>query len=84
MRLKDVSGRFDSSKFYKGKYKKFECHINYSSNYDSWYYCVSSNDERDIRYNSLWDEVDFKTQEDCVKACQKYIDEVIRIRKGQQ
>ncbi len=83
MRLKDVSGRFDSSKFYKGKYKKFECHINYFSNYDSWYYCISSNDERDIRYNSLWDEVDFKTQEDCIKACQKYVDGVIRSRKEQ-
>lgn len=27
MKLKDVTGRFDSSKFYKGKYKKFECNI---------------------------------------------------------
>ena len=31
MKLKDVTGRFDSSKFYKGKYKKFECNINYLS-----------------------------------------------------
>ncbi len=30
MRLKDVSPRFTIGKFYKGKYKKFECHINYS------------------------------------------------------
>ena len=76
MRLKDITGRFDSSKFYKGKYKKFECHVNYSSNLDSWYYCIDSDDERDIRYNSLWDKIEFKTQEDCVKACQAYIDEV--------
>lgn len=34
MRLKDVTGRFGNSKFYKGKYKKFECRINYSSNLD--------------------------------------------------
>lgn len=72
MRLKDVSERFDSSKFYKGKYKKFECHINYSSN-----------DERDIRYNSLWNGIKFKTQEECVNACQKYIDEVIKGGKEQ-
>ena len=72
MRLKDVTRRFDSSKFYKGKYKKFECHINYSSN-----------DERDIRYNSLWNGIKFKTQEECVNACQKYIDEVIKGRKEQ-
>lgn len=78
MRLKDVTWRFDSSKFYKGRYRKFECRINYSSNYNSWYYCIDSNDKRDIRYNSLWGNTEFKTQEDCVKACQKYIDEVLK------
>lgn len=78
MRLKDVTRIFDSSKFYKGKYKKFECGINYSSNYNSWYYCIDSKDERDIRHNSLWSDETFKTQEECVNACQKYIDEVLK------
>lgn len=83
MRLKDVSGRFDSGKFYKGKYKKFECHINHFSDDDIWYYYISSNDKRDIRYNSLWNDIKFKTQEECVNACQKYIDEVNKGRKEQ-
>ena len=78
MRLKDVTRRFDSSKFYKGKYKKFECHINYSSNKNIWYYVIDSKDERDIRYNSLWDNIKFKTQEECIIDCQKYIDKVIK------
>jgi hypothetical protein len=82
MRLKDVTGRFDSgNKFYKGKYKKFECCINYSSNDNIWYYHIDSNDERDIRYNSLWNGIKFKTQEDCIKDCQKYIDEVLKNAK---
>ena len=81
MRLKDVTGRFGNSKFYRGKYKKFECRINYSSNLDCWYYCINSKDERDIRYGSLWDRIEFKTQEDCIEACQKYIDEVIKNAK---
>lgn len=81
MRLKDVTRRFSSGKFYEGKYKKFECHINYSSYSDSWYYHISSNDKRDIRYNSLWDELKFKTKEDCIEACQKYIDEVLKNAK---
>lgn len=68
MRLKDVTGRFGNSKFYRGEYKKFECRINYSSNLDCWYYCINSKDERDIRYNSLWNEIEFKTQEDCIKG----------------
>lgn len=81
MRLKDVTPRFYTNKIYKGKYKKFECIINYSVKYNSWYYVIDSNDERDIRYNSLWDEVDFKTQEDCIKGCQAYIDEVLKNAK---
>ena len=57
--------------------------INFSSNDDIWYYYISSNDERDIRHNSLWNDIKFKTQEECVLACQKYIDEVIKDRKEQ-
>lgn len=65
----------------KASTKKFECHINYSSNDDIWYYCVYSNDERDIKHNSLWNGKKFKTQEECVNACQKCIDKVIKGRK---
>lgn len=32
MRLKDVTSPFYTNRFYRGKYKKFECHINHSSN----------------------------------------------------
>lgn len=74
MRLKDITGRWDNNKFYKGKYKGFDCCINYSSNDNIWYYCISSNDERDIRYNSLWNGIKFKTQKECVNACQEFID----------
>lgn len=83
MRLKDVTERFSNSKLYRGKYKKFECRISYSSNLDCWYYCIDSKDERDIIYNSLWNEIEFKTQEDCIKGCQAYIDEIIKRGKEQ-
>ena len=78
MRLKDITGRFASNKFYRGKYKQFECNITYSSNLDCWYYYIDSNDERDIRYNSLCDKIQFKTQEECVNDCRKYIDKVLK------
>lgn len=78
MKLKNVTPRFWGCKRYKGKYRKFECHINQYSSDDSWYYCIDSKDERDIRYNSLWNGKKFKTQEECVSACQNYIDEVLK------
>lgn len=81
MRLKDVTPPFYTNRLYRGKYKKFECKINYSSNNDGWYYCINSKDERDIRYNSLWDNTYFKTQEECISDCQKYIDVVIKNAK---
>lgn len=53
MRLKDVTERFGNSKFYRGKYKKFECRINYSSNLDCWYYCIDSKDEKRYKIQQL-------------------------------
>ncbi len=81
MRLKDVTPNYYASKLYKGKYKKFECYIHYLPNLDVWYYYLNSNDERNIRYGSLWDGIEFKTKEDCIEACQKYIDEVLKNAK---
>lgn len=81
MRLKDVTPNYYTNKIYKGKYKKFERLISYLPNLDVWHYHLNSNDERNIMYSSLWDGIEFKTQEDCIKACQKYIDEVLKNAK---
>ena len=76
MKLSESKYSWTKNKFYKGKYKKFECNINYSEHYTGWYYTAMSNDERDIRHNSLWDNQTFNSKEECVTACQKFIDEV--------
>lgn len=82
MKLFDKTGRYAmGNKQFEGRYRKFVCTIYFASDINAWYYVINSNDERDIRYNSLWDEIEFKTQEDCIKACQKYIDEVIKNAK---
>lgn len=76
MKLTESRHSWNNNKFYKGKYKKFKCNINYSEQYLSWYYCIDSNDKRDIRHNSLWEDKTFTSKEECVTACQNYIDEV--------
>ena len=76
MKLTESRHRLTNNKFYTGRYKKFECYINYSNHYAGWYYTLISNDIRDIRYNSLWDNKTFTSKEECVTACQNYIDEV--------
>lgn len=49
-------------KFIKVNIKKFECLISYLPNLDVWYYYLNSNDERDIRYGSLWDGIEFNSR----------------------
>lgn len=35
-------------------------------------------------YNSLWDDLKFETQEECVKACEQKIDELVRKQKNNE
>lgn len=77
MKLFNRTGRYSTGNLeFVGRYKKFVCTIYFSSEIGAWYYVVDSKDVRDIRYNSLWNGVKFKAQEECVNGCQKYIDEV--------
>lgn len=76
MKLVESKYSWSTNKFYTGRYKKFQCTITYSAHYAGWYYTLTSNDIRDIRYNSLWDEQVFSSKDVCAKACTDYIDEV--------
>ena len=81
MRLTNKSGPFDDNIYLRGKYKKFECNICYDSARKRWYYYIDSKDERDIRYNSLWDKISYNTKLLCVTMCQQYIDTLLKTKK---
>lgn len=42
-----------------------------------WYYTLIKKDE-DFRYNSLWDKLNYSSQEECVEACEKKIGELTK------
>ena len=70
-------------KFFEGTYKKFRCNIIFEITKGFWYFCVDSY-ERNILYNSWsYDNINFKTKTECIKACEKYINEVIQCKNFQ-
>lgn len=81
MRLTDKTERYSmGSKTFKGKKKGFEVTISFSNNKigndePHWYFFISKK-ENDYRYNSLWNELKFETQEECVAACELKIESI--------
>ena len=61
--------------------KKYNVKISYvPSNFtgktDYWYFLINKEDIN-YSYNSLWDNLYYKTQEECVDAVEKKIDSLI-------
>ncbi len=81
MRLVDRTGHFDLQKTFKGKYKKYDVTVHYSiDEVPYWYYVFIKKDE-DCRFNSLWENMRYSTQDECVAACEAKIDELIKRQK---
>ena len=64
MRLKDVSGRWDSMKHFSGVYNGINCHIQGSGN--KWFFYCDG-------YNSLGDGNTFESKEIAKKKCEEYL-----------
>ena len=75
MRLVDKTGKWDYGKRLEGRRKNYKVIISYSESAKPyWYYLL---DKDNYRYNSLWDNVKFENQEQCVKAAEDKIDELV-------
>ena len=85
MKLVDKTRTFDSQRMFKGKYKKCDVIIYYSASsirkeVPYWYYTFNKKGE-DCRYNSLWENMKYSTQEECVTACENKINELVKQQK---
>ena len=81
VKLREKNIRFDNGKTFVGKKKKYNVKISYvpsdfTGKKDYWYFLI---DKEDINYsyNSLWDNLHYKTQEECVETVEKKIDELV-------
>lgn len=81
MKLREKNIRWDSGKTFVGKKKKYNVTVSYTptdftGKKDYWYFLI---DKKDVNYayNSLWDNLHYETQEECVVAVEKKIDELV-------
>ena len=85
MRLTNKSGRWDTDETYVGKKKNCTVtiifsHKNFMRNEEYWYFLINNKDKK-ISFNSLWENLRFKTKEECVAACESKIDELLNAKK---
>lgn len=72
--------RYLTSEQYIGKKKGYKCKVIYNRVYKYWYYLIHKNDQT-FSYNSVWDNINFQTQEECEISCENYVDEIIKKEK---
>ena len=82
MKLREKNIKWDNKKTFVGKKKKYNVKISYDSsdftgNKDYWYFLINKEDI-DYSYNSLWDNLHYKTQEECVEAAENKVDELVK------
>ena len=76
------------NRHFTGKYKNHSVDISYIKysplieNLMPFWYFSCTNTKTDYSYNSLFDKLDFKTQQECVDAVIKYIDESSQKKGG--
>ena len=77
MRLTDKTEHWNYGKVLIGRKKKYEVRIEHAAHpipkSPYWYFVLS---KEEFRYNSLWDNIKFKTQEECVSAAEEKIEEL--------
>ena len=54
-----------------GRKKGYKVTISYSDFRDYFYFTIEKGDEF---HNSIWADLTFDTEEECITACEKYID----------
>ena len=80
MRLTNKTGRWDYDETWVGRKKNYDVRINYSNHpmrkeNPYWYYALSKDE---YSYNSLWDDLEYESKEDCISAVEKKIDELVK------
>lgn len=55
-----------------GRKKGYKASVIYNDYYEIFYFSTEKDGKS---YNSCWDKLEFKTEEECMVACEKWIDE---------
>ena len=81
MRLTDKTEHWNYGEVLIGRKKKYEVRIEHAAHpmqkSPYWYFALS---KEEFRYNSLWDNLKFETQEECVSAAEEKIEELEKVK----
>lgn len=69
MKFKAQRERWGRTTWYKGKKNGFE--FEYAQKDNGWY-CVISHTKKDIRFNSLWENLIFDTEQEIQEWCEMW------------
>ena len=79
MKLIDKTKKWDCNKTLAGKKKNYKVTVCHSAHplagNPLWYFLL---DKDDYRYNSLWDNLKYLSQDQCVEAVENKINELVK------
>lgn len=83
MKLREkTTDRWQNGKTFIGKKNKYSVTVSYVptdfiGKKDYWYFLIDKKDI-DYAYNSLWDKLKYTSMEECIEACERKIEELIK------
>lgn len=80
MKLREKTEKWQQEQVFVGKKKNYKVTITYSPSdfagkKDYWWFMINKDD---YTYNSLWDKLNYATQEECVNAAENKIDVLLK------
>ena len=80
MKLREKREQWGNGKRYVGRKNNYKVTVSYAPSdftgkKDYWYFSLN---KEDYSYNSLWDNLHYKTQDECVEAAEKKIGELVK------
>ena len=72
---KEDKSKFTESYLRRGKKKNYLCFIEYSDYLEYFHFSIYKGD---YRFNSIFENQTYKTEEECITACEAKIDELVK------
>ena len=72
---KKITERCSSSYRRTGRKKGYKAEVIYNSVYNRFYFVL---EKESYTFNSLWKNMKYVAEQECIDACEKYIDDLVK------
>ena len=70
-----ITERWSLSYKRTGRKKGYKAEVTYNSFYNRFYFML---EKEDYIFNSLWKNMEYVTEQECIDTCEKYIDDLVK------